>query len=66
MTTLRRVHAQIDEFRKLIPDIPQEITAMLSSAKTASELSDLCAMSPTLTHDERLELLRTLDPEERL
>lgn len=64
--TMKRVHAQIDQFRELIPDIPQEITAMLASAKTASELSDLCAMSPTLTHDERLELLLTLDPEERL
>jgi len=65
-TTLRRVHAQIDEFRHLIPDIPPEITSLLASAKTASELSDLCAMSPTLTHEERLELLKTLDPDERL
>jgi len=64
--TLRRVHAQIDEFRELIPDIPAEITSVLAGAKTASELSDLCAMSPTLTHEERLELLITLDPDERL
>lgn len=64
--TLRRVHAQIDEFRELIPDIPPEITSLLSNAKTASELSDLCAMSPTLTHEERLELLSTLDADERL
>jgi ATP-dependent Lon protease len=64
--TLRRVHAQIDEFRELIPDIPAEITSVLADAKTASELSDLCAMSPTLTHEERLELLVTLDPDERL
>jgi ATP-dependent Lon protease len=64
--TLKRVHAQIDEFRELIPDIPAEITSVLADAKTASELSDLCAMSPTLTHEERLELLTTLDPDERL
>lgn len=64
--TLKRVHAQIEEFRELIPDIPAEITSMLSSASTPSELSDLCAMSPTLTHQERLELLLTLDPNQRL
>ena len=64
--TVRRVHAQLDEFRELIPDIPAEITALLANASTASELSDLCAMSPTLTHKERVELLSTLDPVERL
>jgi ATP-dependent Lon protease len=64
--SMKRVHAQLDEFRKLIPDIPEEITSMLASASNASELSDLCAMSPTLTHDERLQLLETLDPEQRL
>jgi ATP-dependent protease La (LON) substrate-binding domain len=66
LQAVRRVRKQIDEFRELIPDIPQEITAMLLSAQTASELSDLCAMSPTLTHEERLELLLTLNPDERL
>lgn len=64
--SLRRVHAQIQEFRKLIPDIPAEITELLEGAKSASELSDLCAMSPTLSHDERMELLSTLDPSQRL
>jgi len=60
------VHAQIDEFKHLLPDIPPEITSVLSEANTASELSDLCAMSPTLSHQERLDLLGTLDPELRL
>lgn len=64
--TVNKVHAQIDEFRELIPDIPTEIITLLSSASSAAELSDLCAMSPTLTHRERLELLSTLDPVERL
>lgn len=64
--TLKRVHAQIEEFRSLIPDIPSEITTLLATANTAAELSDLCAMSPTLTHEERLALLSTLDPVERL
>jgi ATP-dependent Lon protease len=64
--SLKRVHAQIAEFKELIPDIPEEITTLLEGAKTASELSDLCAMSPTLTHDERVKLLLTLDAEDRL
>ncbi len=66
VVSLMRVHAQLEEFRKLIPDIPEEITTLLQSAKSASELSDLCAMSPTLSHDERIELLSTLDPGQRL
>lgn len=65
-STIKRVHSQLDEFRELIPDIPAEVTSMLANAKSASELSDLCAMSPTLTHEERLKLLGTLDPDERL
>lgn len=65
-STIDRVHAQLDEFRELLPDIPPEIMSMLSEAKSASELSDLCAMSPTLSHQERLDLLGTLDPGARL
>ena len=64
--TVNKIQSQLDEFRHLIPDIPEEITRMLKAASTAAELSDLCAMSPTLTHKERLELLSTLDPVERL
>lgn len=63
---LRRVQGQVSEFSEILPDIPQEIISVLRNAKTASELSDLCAMSPALTHDERIILLRTLDPGERL
>jgi len=63
---MKRVKGQIAEFSEILPDIPREIIAMLKNARTASELSDLCAMSPALTHEERVYLLRTLDPEERL
>jgi ATP-dependent Lon protease len=63
---MRRVQSQIAEFSEILPDIPEEIISLLKSAKTPSELSDLCAMSPALSHEERLDLLNTLDPEERL
>jgi ATP-dependent Lon protease len=63
---MRRVQNQISEFSEILPDIPPEIISLLKSAKTPSELSDLCAMSPALSHEERLDLLKTLEPEERL
>lgn len=65
-SVMRRVQTQIGEFSEILTDIPQEIIATLKNARSASELSDLCAMSPALTHEERISLLRTLDPEERL
>ncbi len=63
---MRRVQSQISELGEILPEIPPEILALLKNAKTPSELSDLCAMSPALSHDERVGLLRTLDPQERL
>jgi len=65
-TVIRRVHDQIEEFSGILTDIPPEIISLLKSARTSSELSDLCAMSPALTHQERITLLRTVDPDERL
>ncbi len=47
---IRRVHSQIEEFSGILTDIPPEIISLLKSAKTPAELSDLCAMSPALTH----------------
>ena len=63
---VRRVQSQISELGEILPEIPREILSLLKNAKTPSELSDLCAMSPALSHDERVGLLRTLDPQERL
>jgi ATP-dependent Lon protease len=63
---MRKVQGQIEEFSEILTDIPPDIISHLKSAETASELSDLCAMSPALTHEERVTLLRTLDAEERL
>ncbi|MGP8056742.1 MAG: LON peptidase substrate-binding domain-containing protein [Nitrososphaerales archaeon] len=60
------VLGQIDEFVKLIPGIPAEITGALRTAETPGKLADLCAYSPGFSSEERLDLLRTLGAEERL
>ncbi|MCZ6647621.1 MAG: LON peptidase substrate-binding domain-containing protein [Thaumarchaeota archaeon] len=57
---------QIDEFVKLIPGIPPEIIDLLKKADTPGKLADLCAYSPNFNLEERLDLLRTIDTEERL
>jgi ATP-dependent Lon protease len=63
---MKAVLGQIDEFSKVIPGIPQEIISFLKSVDSPGKLSDLCAYSPFFTRSERLDLLRTLDPVERL
>ncbi len=60
------VFGQIDEFMEVIPGIPQEIIAFLKNVDTPGKLADLCAYSPFFTRGERLDLLGTLDPDERL
>jgi ATP-dependent Lon protease len=61
-----KVQGQIDEFVELIPEIPKEIVSLLKRTNTPGELADLCANSPEITHDEKVDLLRTLNQEERL
>jgi ATP-dependent Lon protease len=61
-----KVQAQIDEFVELIPQIPREIVSLLKQTNTPGELADLCANSPEFTHEEKVELLETLDQEQRL
>jgi len=63
---MKNVFAQIDEFVKLMPGMPPEIIAFLKGVETPGKLADTCAYSPFFTLNEKLELLRTLDPEERL
>jgi len=63
---MKVVLAQIDEFAELIPGIPEEIVTFLKNVDTPGKLSDLCAYSPFFTRNERLDLLRTLDPDQRL
>lgn len=61
-----KVHQELDEFAKLIPAIPQEILGRLRRAETPGELADLCGISPGFTLEERIDLLSTLDQDERL
>jgi len=61
-----QVFDQIDEFMRVIPGIPSEIIEFLKNVDSPGKLADLCAYSPFLSREERLDLLRTLDPEERL
>jgi ATP-dependent Lon protease len=63
---MNKVQGNIDEFVRLIPGIPLEIVSLLKSAKTPGQLADICANSPDLSHEERVELLETLDQMERL
>ena len=63
---MKAVFDQIDEFVEIVPGIPQEIVSFLKDVDSPGKLSDLCAYSPFFTRSERLDLLRTLDPEERL
>ena len=63
---MKSVFEQIDEFVEVIPGIPQEIISFLKDVDSPGKLADLCAYSPFFTRGERLDLLRTLDPEERL
>jgi ATP-dependent Lon protease len=63
---MKAVFDQIDEFVEVIPGIPQEIVSFLKNVDGPGKLADLCAYSPFFTRRERLDLLRTLDPEERL
>ena len=63
---MERVQTEIDEFVKLIPQIPKEIVSRLRQAETPGVLADLCSNSPNFTYDEKVELLGTLDPVERL
>jgi ATP-dependent Lon protease len=65
-SVMRTVFNQIDEFTRLMPEIPQEIISFLKSIETPGKLADMCAYSPFFSFEEKLELLQTLDAEERL
>lgn len=60
------VFGQIDEFMRVIPGIPTEIIEFLKSVDSPGRLADLCAYSPFFSRQDRLDLLNTLDPDERL
>jgi ATP-dependent Lon protease len=61
-----KVQRQIDEFLELLPEIPKDIVTLLKQTNAPGELADLCANSPEFSHAEKVDLLKTLDQEERL
>ena len=63
---MKAVFKQIDEFITVVPGIPTEIVVFLKSVKSPGRLADLCAYSPFFSRQDRLDLLRTLDPDARL
>lgn len=63
---MKAVFGQIDEFVKVVPGLPRDIVAFLKGVEKPGKLADLCAYSPLFSLGERLELLRTLDPDLRL
>lgn len=63
---MKTVFDQVDEFIRIIPGVPAEIATFLKGVDSPGKLADLCAYSPFFSRDERLDLLRTLDPEARL
>jgi ATP-dependent Lon protease len=64
--TMKAVFDQIDEFIEVMPGLSREIVSFLKNVGSPGKLADLCAYSPFFTREERLDLLRTLDPGERL
>jgi ATP-dependent Lon protease len=60
------VTSQIDEFARLLPELPSEIISMLKGIDSPGKLADFCGYSPFFTNEDRLDLLTTLDPEARL
>lgn len=63
---MKAVLDQIDEFARVMPGLPAEIVAFLKGIDSPGKLADLCAYSPFFSREERLDLLRTLEPDERL
>ena len=66
LSIMQQVLDNIDEFSKLLPGIPADIINLFKTAETPGKLADLCAYSPNFTHEEKIDLLKTLDPEQRL
>jgi len=61
-----RVRGQVDEFAKLMPQVPEEVISFVKGIDSPGKLADVCAGSPMFTNEERLELLGMLDPKRRL
>jgi ATP-dependent Lon protease len=66
MEAVIRVHRQVKEFAEMMPSVPREVISFVMGIESPGKLADVCAGSPLFDSRERLGLLNTLDPVERL
>ncbi|MCA9859806.1 MAG: endopeptidase La [Thermomicrobiales bacterium] len=57
---------QIEHYIAMLPNVPEEVLAMVRSVEEPGWLADLIAFSPEFSSAQRQELLEVLDPVERL
>lgn len=57
---------QVEHYIALLPNVPEEVLAMVRSVEEPGWLADLIAFSPEFTSAQRQELLELLDPVARL
>jgi ATP-dependent Lon protease len=57
---------QVEHYIALLPNVPEEVLAMVRSVEEPGWLADLIAFSPEFTSQQRQELLEILDPVARL
>ncbi len=57
---------QVEHYIAMLPNVPEEVLAMVRSVEEPGWLADLIAFSPEFTSAQRQELLEVLDPVARL
>jgi len=60
------VKAQLEEIISYMPEVSQEAVAFVQRIDQPGHLADIVAYGPAFEFEDRLELLNTLDPMERL
>ncbi|CAA9233739.1 MAG: ATP-dependent protease La Type I [uncultured Chloroflexia bacterium] len=63
---ITEVKGQVEEIISYMPDVSQEAVAFVQRIDQPGHLADVVAYGPAFEFEDRLELLNTLDPMERL
>lgn len=63
---VKKVQEQAEEFRRLMPSIPDEMVSFVRAIDSPGKLADVCGASPLFDNRDRLRLLESLDPRARL
>ncbi|NJP04211.1 MAG: endopeptidase La [Chloroflexaceae bacterium] len=63
---IETVKQQVDEFVDYLGEVPQEAVAFVHRITQPGHLADIVTWSPAFEFKDRLEILNTLDPVERL